>query len=106
MDEGNSMIGKTTFNGSGEFELRNIYVKANVEVKDGIVEKIDFDSEQDDVAAEADRIAKLLKGQPLSKALQVKAKDVDSHEVRDEPIATVALLEAFHRAVEVCLHED
>jgi hypothetical protein len=106
MGKGNSMIVKSTFIGTGEFELRNIYVVANVEVKDGIVEKIDFNSEQEAVAVEADIIAKQLKGQPLSKALEVKAKDVDSLEVRDEPIAKVALLEAFHRAVEVCLHED
>jgi hypothetical protein len=100
------MIDENTFIGTGEFELRNIYVVAKVEVKDGIVQKIDFNSEQEEVAAEADRIAKQLKGQPLSKALEVNAKDVDSFEVRDESPAAVALLEAFHRAVEVCLHED
>jgi hypothetical protein len=106
MDKGNSMIDENTFIGTGEFELRNIYVVATVEVKDGIVQKIDFNSEQEDVTVEADRIAKQLKGQPLSRALEVNAKDVDSFEVRDESDATVVLLEAFHRAVEVCLHED
>ncbi len=100
------MIDENTFIGTGEFELRNIYVVAKVEVKEGIVHKIDFNSDQEEVAAEADRIAKQLKGQPLSKALEVNAKDVDSFEVRDESPATVALLEAFHRAIEVCLHED
>ena len=100
------MIGKTTFVGTGEFELKDVYVVATVKVDEGVICEIDFNSEQEAVVAEARRIIKQLKGQPLSKALEVKAKNVDSLEKREEPVATVALLEAFHRAVEVCLHED
>ena len=92
-----------TFIGTGEFELRDVYVVARVEVRDGVVHEVRFSAENGKAVEDAEEVAAQLRGQPLSRALAVKAKEVDSINKRGEPIAKVALLEAFHRAVEVCL---
>ncbi len=95
------------FIGTGEFQLKDVYVVADVIVKNGIVKNIDFTSDVKEVMIEADQIAALLKGKQLSQALGVKATETDSvAEDHNESVARVALLEAFHRAVETCLDEE
>lgn len=101
-----SLASGQTFVGTGEFELRDVYVVAKVEVRDGIVHSISFSAENGNEIPEADEVAGQLRGQPLSRALEVKAKEIDSISKQGEPIAKVALLEAFHRAVEVCLDSE
>jgi hypothetical protein len=101
-----SSTSETTFTGTGEFEIKKIYVKAEVEVRDGIVHRIDFTAGNDGDVPEAAQVAEQLRGQPLLRALEVKATEVDVAEARVEPLIKVALLEAFHRAVEVCLDNE
>ncbi len=95
------------FIGSGEFQLKDVYVVADVIVKNGIVSNIDFTSDVKEVIKEADQIVDLLKGKQLSQALDVKAKEADSvPEDHSESVVRVALFEAFHRAVETCLDDE
>lgn len=95
------------FEGTGEFQLRDIYVIAKVEVQNGIVRKIDFASGSGGDLNGAKDIELQLTGQPLSQALEVKASGEDGLEDRRTAnTVEVAALEAFHRAVEAYLDDD
>ena len=92
--------------GKGEFEFRNTYAMAEVEVLAGVVRKIAFFDESGNPPRGADQICEQLKGKPLSQALEVKAKEVDAFENRGEDTLKLAMLEAFHRAIEACIDAE
>ncbi|MDJ0764762.1 MAG: hypothetical protein QNJ97_17410 [Myxococcota bacterium] len=93
--------------GKGEFQLKGISAAAEVEVRNETVCEVRFSFEPHEAENEAIHLAKQLKGHPLAKALSVKAKKIDATGDRasENPIK-VALLEAFHRAVEACLDDE
>lgn len=104
MDERkDSSTGESAIFGTGEFQLRGVHVVARVQLQDGVVREIEFQSLNGQPISEAEQMARQLRGQPLSRALEVKAKEVDAIDEPGESVAKVALLEAFHRAVEFCL---
>lgn len=93
--------------GTGEFQLREAHVVARVEVQEGSVRKIEFTTAEGVDSGLADSISSALEGKPLSAALEVKAKAVDGDQLhRGENTGKVALLEAFHRAVESCFDSE
>ncbi|MCP4605141.1 MAG: hypothetical protein GY847_32250 [Proteobacteria bacterium] len=105
--KGTSIEDENVFAGTGEFQFRDTYVVASVEVKDGIVQKIEFTSKSGIQIQNAEQISGRLRGKPLSVALEVKAQEIGTFEDhRGENVADVALLEAFHRAVEACLDNE
>ena len=98
---------ETVFTGRGEFELKEVSVVAEVEVRNGIVQKVDFSAIFGIDLPDVDQIISRLQGKPVSAALEVKACEVDSSEEhRGENVGDVALLEAFHRAVEGCFDDE
>lgn len=92
--------------GKGEFEFRGTYAMAEVEIQASIVKKIAFTDEKGNPPKGADRVCEQLRGKRLSQALEVKAKEIDAFEKRGEDTVKVAMLEAFHRAIEACLEEE
>ncbi len=105
--QGNPTENEIVLVGTGEFQLRDVYVVATVRVQDGIVKKIDFTSTDGIQVGDTTQTAEQLEGKPLLEALEVKAREVDSYEDhRGENVAKVALLEAFHRAVEACFDNE
>ena len=94
------------FTGTGEFQLRSTYAVARVSVRDGVVEQVDFSSENTEGTAVAEQISKLLTGQRLSQALEVKADQVEFSENSLPTQMKEAFLEAFHRAVEACFDSE
>ena len=99
-----STTSDTVHVGKGEFQIKDIHVSAEVKVLLGTIREINFASLNKEKLEEADEIKEQLIGQPLSKALEVKAREVDPPGDRPpENPSKVALLEAFHRAVESCI---
>lgn len=95
------------FVGHGEFQLRDVYATANIEVQSGLVQSINFSTSPGIEPEDVTLITNLLKGKPLLSALEVKAREVDEFDTqREKEVAKVALLEAFHRAVEACFDEE
>ncbi|MCP4676144.1 MAG: hypothetical protein GY854_11680 [Deltaproteobacteria bacterium] len=98
---------EAVFTGRGEFELKDVSVVAEVEVRNGIVQKTEFSAILGIDPSDVDQIISRLQGKPISVALEVKPCEVDSSEEhRGENVGDVALLEAFHRAVEGCFDDE
>jgi len=94
------------FCGKGEFQLRDIHAVAEVEVSDGLIQKIEFTSGNGGAIEGANSMARMLTGQPVSQALEIKAEDVSQDGNRSEIVIKTALLEAFHRAIELYMDEQ
>lgn len=102
-----SVTSDTVFVGKGEFQIKDIYVRAEVEVCSGTICKVRFSSPSGGEFGEAKIMTERLTGQRLSEALAVNALENDA--VNDRPSESptnVAILEAFHRAVEACFDSE
>ncbi len=97
----------TIFNGRGEFQIKDVYVRAEVEVRSGKISEVSFSSPSRDIFNDASEMAKRLKGRRVSEALE--ENDLETNLTGDRPSMSpskVALLEAFHRAVEACFDSE
>ncbi len=92
--------------GQGEFQLHGTHVVASVEVANGLIHRVEFSSGDGEAIEEGKAVARRLVGQPISSALAIKAEQVTATEERSEVTLKTALLEAFHRAIEVCIEEE
>ncbi len=92
--------------GIGEFELRDVYVKAEVKIQNGVVCDISFSTAEGNKIPGSQAIVSMLVEQPLSRALEAKGEQVESIEGSQKEIIKVAMFEAFHRAVEGCLDNE
>ena len=72
-----SSSGDTVFFGRGEFQIKDVYVCAEVKVLCGIISAVNFSSPKGEALEDADDMAKRLIGQPLSRALEVNAREID-----------------------------
>jgi hypothetical protein len=89
----------STVTGTGEFERRERYVIATVEIKGGIIHSVGFASADGAVPEGSADLVALLVGRTVNDALVVDTSALDSF-----PRATYEVLfEAFYRAVETCL---
>lgn len=96
-----------TYIGQGEFQLKNVHVHATVEVQSGQIRRVEFKASEDGARVEAESVVSHLTGQTLAKALELKAGEVgDTAADQHEKLTQVALLEAFHRAVEGYLDDE
>ena len=93
--------------GTGEFEHRDRYVIATVEMRDGIIHSISFGEDSSDGGTVCQRLGVLLTGKTVSEALEVTSQTVleNCPETCQARVHEV-LLEAFHRAVESCLDQQ
>lgn len=91
---------------TGEFQLRGIHVIAKVEISEGRVIKIEFNTDKGNKIEGMENVTRFLLGQPLSKALEVKVEQIVPGKSREEETASSALLEAFHRAIEAYIDEE
>lgn len=97
--------GKVFF-GKGEFQLRGVHAIAEVEIRGGRIQRIEFTSGTGNPIEGAVLIADSLQGRTVLQALEFKAQEAGSNASRDEITINIALLEAFHRAIELYLDED
>jgi len=89
----------STVTGTGEFERKEKYVIATVEIKDGIIRSVGFASADDTVPEGSDDVVRLLVGHTVGEAMVIDPKVLEQH-----PRATYEVLfEAFYRALETCL---
>jgi hypothetical protein len=97
----------STITGTGEFEHRDRYVIATVEIGEGLIRSISFGEDAPGGQKVCARLGDLLTGRSVSEALALTSQKV--FEVCPEVCETRAhevLLEAFHRAVEACLDQQ
>jgi len=89
----------STVTGTGEFERREKYVIATVEIKSGVIHSIGFASADGTEPEGSDDVVRLLLGRTVEEALEL-----DTSALESLPRATSEVLfEAFYRAVETCL---
>jgi hypothetical protein len=89
----------STVTGTGEFERREKYVIATVEIKGGVIHSLGFASADGAVPDGSEEIVRMLVGRTVSEALEL-----DTNTLEKQPRATYEVLfEAFYRAVETCL---
>ncbi len=100
-----SNTGDTVYSGTGEFQIKDVYVRAEVEVCSGTICKVNFSS-PDGQIGEAVSMVERLKGQPVAQALAVNPREIEPGDHATESPSKVALLEAFHRAVEACFDSE
>ena len=89
----------STVTGTGEFERREKYVIATVEIKGGVIHSVGFASTDGAVVEGSDDVVQLLSGRTVSEALVIDTSTLD----RCPRAAYEILFEAFYRAVETCL---
>lgn len=92
--------------GTGEFQVDDICVKAELTVDSGIITRIDFTREGGSEIEGAPKISAMLHNQPVVRALEIRDEHLEAVAESNAPRLVVALLEALHRAVEDCLDED
>ena len=89
--------------GTGEFQLKGIYVTATVEVQGGLVKNIHFTDNRGESIPEAVRMLETLRGKSLHHALKFTAENNNAFAEAEQELIVVTLLEAFHRALEACV---
>ena len=89
--------------GTGEFQLKGIYVAAIVEVQCGLVKDIRFTDENGESIPEAQKMLKALRGKSLHHALKFSSENNNAFADAKQKTIFVTLLEAFHRALEACV---
>lgn len=93
------------FRGTGEFQLRDVHVFAEVTVRDARIETVTFRDSEGAPVPGADDVANAVSGKPVLEALEISSERLSSVETRDAMPTNVALLEAFHRAMEMFLDD-
>jgi hypothetical protein len=89
----------STVTGTGEFERKQKYVIATVELKGGVIHSVGFASDDGAVPEGSEEVVRLLVGRTVNEALEIDTNALDL-----DPRATYEVLfEAFYRAVETCL---
>jgi len=89
----------STVTGTGEFERKEKYVIATVEIKGGVIHSVGFASVDDAVPEGSDDVVRLLVGRTVGEAMVI-----DPNVLERYPRATYEVLfEAFYRALETCL---
>jgi len=95
-----------TVTGTGEFEHRDRYVIATVEVSGGVIRSISFGTNEKAGTRVCNRLAEILTGKTISEALEISSGHIlETCPEACETQAHEVLLEAFHRAVESCLDQ-
>jgi hypothetical protein len=89
----------STVTGTGEFERKEKYVIATVEIKSGVIRSVGFASADGAVPEGSDDVVRLLTGRTVSEVLAIDPKDLEGHPHADFEV----LFEAFYRALETCL---
>lgn len=104
---GEKSVSGSIVTGTGEFEHRDRYVIATVEMKDGVIRSISFGEDSSDGGTVCRRLGDLLTGKTVSEALGVTSQTVlENCPETCQARAHEVLLEAFHRAVESCLDQQ
>jgi hypothetical protein len=89
----------STVTGTGEFERKERYVIATVEIKGGVISSVGFASADDTIPEGSDDVVHALLGRTVNEALEFDTSALERY-----PRATYEVLfEAFYRAVETCL---
>jgi hypothetical protein len=89
----------STVTGTGEFERKERYVIATVEIKGGVISSVSFASADNAVPEGSEEVVQALLGRTVNEALELDTTALERH-----PRATYEVLfEAFYRAVETCL---
>lgn len=89
--------------GTGEFQLKGIYVEARVEVQCGLVKDIRFTDDKGESIPEAAKKLETLRGKSLHHALMFTSENNNAFADAEQKATFVTLLEAFHRALEACV---
>lgn len=93
--------------GSGDFQHKDAYAKAEVEIHEGRISAVEFTDESGDQIPGAGALRRLLAGKTVPRALEVNAEVVEETGAAVlTPILSMVLIEAFHRAVESCFDEE
>jgi len=89
----------STVTGTGEFERKEKYVIATVEIKGGVIRSVGFASADGAVPEGSAEVVQVLIGRTVNEALELDTSALERY-----PRATYEVLfEAFYRAVETCL---
>lgn len=91
--------------GSGEFQLHDIYVVAEVEIRAGTIDRVRFHAGDGDDLAGGEEIAAAFIGQRINRALELKIDEYTLASGKKNDTFHTALFEAFHRAIETCIDE-